>query len=727
MKSTSLLTGLLGVSAWLAAAAHCTGFVYENEREFVADGDFDGDGRQDLVIVDRSKGKLRLGYQLVAGRYTWVDARPVGFGNVSGLAVGRLLASNHDALALTSADDNRTVVLDASDPAAAKTPVEVSLAVLGPNVVLAVDIGGAGNTPLDDLYVGSIYNADPMNQASLFRATGSAFEHLTDLPLDHPLARPNRLALKDGGPAYGVVLEVGDQSSTLRALDLSSGSPRPVLSLGELPSGAGYVVGDFHRGDGGLREFVFYQPGATTLQVRSVKEPSPGEFQPGKSAQFDLGQPVWQLFALADPQTPKLLAIFGEGDHTGGSAGVFAFDGVSAPQPVQSLTPKEGEFFSGAAPLENGFLLFSAPISTVASAKSSAKYQFFDFAGMTNADAPFGSLASLADSDEHTIPEIHKLILARLDVTEPSQMKPYTNTIPGTGVKYVMVPIPGGEFLMGSSPGEAGHKPDEAPAHKVRISPFWMGAFEVTWDAYELFMYPDDEQRLREAFGRDEYADKLADAVTRPSKPYADMTFGMGKRGYPAISMTQHGANKFCQWLSAKTGHFYRLPTEAEWEYAARAGTQTAYFFGDDPAQLDQYAWYEDNSDFKYAKVGRKKPNPWGLYDILGNVAEWCLDQYDPDYYKQFEHLLAQDPWNRATKPYPHVVRGGSYDDPPEKLRCAARLGSDRSWKMRDPQLPKSTWYFTDAQFVGFRIVRPLQVPPPEELKRYWISGVEKE
>jgi formylglycine-generating enzyme required for sulfatase activity len=254
-----------------------------------------------------------------------------------------------------------------------------------------------------------------------------------------------------------------------------------------------------------------------------------------------------------------------------------------------------------------------------------------------------------------------------------------------------------------------------------------MGAFEVTWDAYELFMYPDDEQRLREAFGRDEYADKLADAVTRPSKPYADMTFGMGKRGYPAISMTQHGANKFCQWLSAKTGHFYRLPTEAEWEYAARAGTQTAYFFGDDPAQLDQYAWYEDNSDFKYAKVGRKKPNPWGLYDILGNVAEWCLDQYDPDYYKQFEHLLSQDPWNRATKPYPHVVRGGSYDDPPEKLRCAARLGSDRSWKMRDPQLPKSTWYFTDAQFVGFRIVRPLQVPPPEELKRYWISGVEKE
>jgi formylglycine-generating enzyme required for sulfatase activity len=291
-----------------------------------------------------------------------------------------------------------------------------------------------------------------------------------------------------------------------------------------------------------------------------------------------------------------------------------------------------------------------------------------------------------------------------------------------------MVPIPGGEFVMGSPDTEPGRKPDEGPQHKVKISPFWMGQCQVTWNEYELFMYPDEERRTRGTVPTDAAGDKLADAVTHPSKPYVEMSFGMGKDGFPAISMTQHGANKYCQWLSAKTGQFYRLPTEAEWEYAARAGTTTAYFFGDDKSKLGEYGWFEQNSDFKYQKVGKKKPNPWGLYDICGNVVEWVLDQYDPDFYKQCAGSGdTVDPWNKATKPYPIAVRGGSWDDEATMCRNAARRGSDRSWKMQDPQLPKSIWYFSDAQFVGFRIVRPLKVPPPEQMQKYWTSGVEKD
>src|SRR4030095_16100628 len=312
----------------------------------------------------------------------------------------------------------------------------------------------------------------------------------------------------------------------------------------------------------------------------------------------------------------------------------------------------------------------------------------------------------------------HRRIEANNQIKDPADMKIYTNTIPGTRVTYVLVPIHGGEFTMGSPEGEADRNPDEGPQHKVSISPFWMGAYEITWNEYELFMYPDEEKRTRTIVPTDEAGDKLADAVTHPSKPYVEMSFGMGKDGYPAISMTQQAENKYCQWLSAKTGQFYRLPTEAEWEYACRAGTTTARFFGDDESKLPEYAWYEQNSDFKYQKVGKKKPNPWGLYDMYGNVVEWVLDQYGPDYYKQAAgNGVIADPWNKATKPYPHAVRGGSWDDEAKRCRSAARRGSDRSWKMQDPQLPKSIWYFSDAQWVGFRIVRPLKVPPPEEMQ----------
>ena len=153
--------------------------------------------------------------------------------------------------------------------------------------------------------------------------------------------------------------------------------------------------------------------------------------------------------------------------------------------------------------------------------------------------------------------------------------------------------------------------------------PFWMQAHEVTWDEYRLFMFATQGGEIA-------HKDELVDAVSRPTKPYVEMSFGMGIDGFPAISMTQHAANKYAEWLSARTGEFYRLPTEAEWEYACRAGTTTEFHFGDDASQLGDYAWYAANSEGKYQKVGTKKPNAWGLYDMLGNVMEWTLDQYAP-------------------------------------------------------------------------------------------------
>lgn len=297
--------------------------------------------------------------------------------------------------------------------------------------------------------------------------------------------------------------------------------------------------------------------------------------------------------------------------------------------------------------------------------------------------------------------------------------KPYKQTIPGTDVGYEMAPIPAGEFTMGTPAAEPGRNADEGPRHKVKLEAFWMAAREVTWDEYRLFMFA---QQANEKPG----ADATLDAISRPTRPYVEMSFGMGINGFPAISMTHHAANKYAEWLSAKTGHFYRLPTEAEWEYACRAGTTTAYSFGNDPASINDYAVYEANSNGQYAQVGTKKPNPWGLYDMHGNVMEWTLDQYDAKTYAAAPALSIM-PWVPSKTPYPHVARGGSWSDSPEKLRCGARAASDPSWKQQDPQLPKSIWYHTDALFLGFRLVRPVKVPTAEEMYKMWNNGVEQE
>jgi len=300
---------------------------------------------------------------------------------------------------------------------------------------------------------------------------------------------------------------------------------------------------------------------------------------------------------------------------------------------------------------------------------------------------------------------------------QPS-LKNYTQAIPGSTLTYDLVAIPGGTFLMGSPAAEKGRRPDEGPQHTQTMEPFWMGRLEVTWDLYDLFAFENMEKEMAARHPGFDMA--RMDAVTRPSPPYVDMSFGMGREGYPAINMTQYAAIKFCAWLYAKTGVFYRLPTEAEWEYACRAGTQTAYSFGNDPRLLDQFAWFSGNSGGSYKKVGLKKPNPWGLHDMHGNVMEWTLDQYSPDYYAQKAKGQAKEPYAPVTQLYPNAVRGGSWDDPAEVLRSAARTPSDPSWKQLDPQTPKSEWWLTSASFVGFRVVRPARQPAEEEIKAYY-------
>jgi formylglycine-generating enzyme required for sulfatase activity len=309
---------------------------------------------------------------------------------------------------------------------------------------------------------------------------------------------------------------------------------------------------------------------------------------------------------------------------------------------------------------------------------------------------------------------------------DKKSFKPFSQIIPGTSVEIEMVPIPGGTFIMGSPENEPDRKPDEGPQRKVEIDPFWMGKFEITWEQYEQFM---DKNKIALPSSNDKELAKKhkVDAITRPSPPYEDPSYNMGKGpDLPAVSMSQYAALTFCKWLSTVTGEFYRLPTEAEWEYACRAGSKTAYSFGNDVKKLDDYGWHYENSDGKYQKVGTKKPNAWGLYDMHGNVAEWTLDHYFPDFYSRHTNEPVKNPWATPIALEPRTVRGGSYDDDPDMLRSAARLPSDPNrWKARDPQIPKSFWWNTDSPFVGFRIVKPAKKMTPEEIAAFWSANLD--
>ena len=284
----------------------------------------------------------------------------------------------------------------------------------------------------------------------------------------------------------------------------------------------------------------------------------------------------------------------------------------------------------------------------------------------------------------------------------------YQQKIEGSQLAFKMVPIQAGKFLIGSKATEKNRKSDEGPQKEIQVAAFWMGAYEVTRDELDVFLKDEStSQNITD------------DAITRPSAQYVDLSWGMGKEGgYPANSMSQRTAIMYCRWLYEKTKVFYRLPTEAEWEYACRAGTQTTYYFGNDPALLGKYAWYAKNSEDKFHKVGLKLPNAWGLYDMLGNLMEWTLNHYTPNAYVDYKSMDIVPIAN--PKKYPKSVRGGGFSETAIELRSAYRFHSDPVWNKRDPQIPKSKWWLTEAKNIGIRLVRPHVQPSEQEINEFF-------
>ena len=288
-------------------------------------------------------------------------------------------------------------------------------------------------------------------------------------------------------------------------------------------------------------------------------------------------------------------------------------------------------------------------------------------------------------------------------------------SIPGTAVSLRLVWVPGGTYRVGTSEGESDRDPDEGPVTEVTLGGYWMGQMEVTDDAFNIFRFPDRDSDTTAVAG----AEYDVDGVSRPSPPYEDPAFGMGGEGKPAVGMTQWSALHFAKWLTEKTGVFFRLPTEAEWEVACRAGRDPEGMSPLSGAMLDRAAWYADNSGMTLQPVGQKRPNAWQIHDMLGNAAEWMLDEYQDDYHARIADNPV-NPWVEPTRLHPRTVRGGSFDEGPEAMRCGSRLESTTDWKRRDPQIPKSFWWNTDSPFLGFRLVSPANRPDPESEAMFW-------
>lgn len=245
---------------------------------------------------------------------------------------------------------------------------------------------------------------------------------------------------------------------------------------------------------------------------------------------------------------------------------------------------------------------------------------------------------------------------------EPVALEPFVERIAGTTVEFRMVPVEAGVLEMNAPEGPG----------TVEIAGFYVGETEVTWDLFDVYLYGlDVPEGGEEARGGEDGAD----AVTRPSKPYVPPDRGFGHAGFPAISMTYQSAERFCEWLSAKTGRTYRLPTEAEWSLVAQR-------CADDAWELDAREWYLGNADAQTHAVAQKRACDLGVHDLLGNAAEWATG------------------WDGTP-----ILCGGAYSDDAAMISSATRRKQTPAWNMSDPQMPKSRWWLPDAPFVGFRVV----------------------
>jgi formylglycine-generating enzyme required for sulfatase activity len=297
----------------------------------------------------------------------------------------------------------------------------------------------------------------------------------------------------------------------------------------------------------------------------------------------------------------------------------------------------------------------------------------------------------------------------------------FTENIVGSAISFDMVAIPGGTNKMGSPENEPFRMQDEGPVREVKISPFFMAKIEVSWDEYMAFF----KQTGAQGKTTDTYVSVNqgeVDGISGPTSPYGAPDQGWGKGKMPAMSMTHHAAEIYCQWITEITGKSYRLPTEAEWEYAARGETTSPYFFEGDPkryvekgirnklfgvdtAGINSYIIYAENSGSRTAGPDATLENPFGLNNMLGNVLELCSDWYAEDIYAQYAAGLLKNPTGPISGEE-HVVRGGSYRDGAENVRSASRdFTKTEAWLKTDPQMPKSIWWYSDCFYVGFRVV----------------------